>query len=181
MNTGLQSIRRPLLGERQHLLLNAGLFQLAWLLCVIGGTAVALPTTAVVLTVHLYLADHPAAELRFLLFALLLGLVTDRLLMHFGVLRFGEVTLQPLWLLCLWPLFASTCSYALRFFQGRWLLCALVGGLSAPLSYFGGSRLADVALLEPLWLAIFIIACTWALVFPVMMLVHRQMFRWRTE
>lgn len=173
------TVQRPLSVERAQALITASLFQVGWLLCVIGGTVVALPTTAVVLAVHLHLAHQPRQELQFVVFAILIGLVCDWLLLQAGVLRFGEAWLQPLWLLCLWPLFATTFSRVLRVFHGRLLLCAVMGAAAAPISYFGGSRLAGIELLEPLWLALLVIACTWAVVFPVMMTVHQKLLRRR--
>ena len=171
--------QRSLSAERSQVLITASLFQLGWLLCVIGGTVVALPTTALVLAVHFHLADQPRQELQFAGFAVLIGLVCDWLLLQAGVLQFGEAWLQPLWLLCLWPLFATNFSRVLRLFHDRLLLCALLGAAAAPISYFGGSRLAGIELLEPLWLALLLIACTWAVVFPVMMIIHQKLMRRR--
>jgi len=164
----------PVLTDRQHVLLNALLFQVAWLLCVIGGTVVALPVTAAVLALHLWLTPHRAAQARLLLVATGTGLVCDAVLINSGILL-TPGRLPPLWLLCLWPLFASTLGLALRWFLTR-PLAAIAGGLVfAPMSYFGGSRLAGIELLSPTWLALLLIGLIWSIVFPSLVLIYRRM------
>lgn len=162
--------------DRQHVILNAALFQTAWLLCVIGGTAVALPVTVVILGIHLSLVPQAVRELQFIGFATVLGLVSDMLLLRAGVLNIEGAIMQPLWLLCLWPLFATTFGYALRWLHDRFWICPLAGALLAPLSYLGGSRLAGIELLEPLPVALAIIGLAWALIFPLLMLVYQGLY-----
>ncbi|MGM0631855.1 MAG: DUF2878 domain-containing protein [Pseudomonadota bacterium] len=168
------SRQSPLLAARQHAVLNAVVFQLAWLLCVLGGNLVALPVTAGALALHLWLSTHRGAETRVLLAAIAVGLLCDSLLINSGVLLTPGM-LPPLWLLCLWPLFASTLGLALRWFRDR-LPAAAVGGLVfAPMSYFGGSRIAGIELLAPEWLALLVIGLAWSLVFPLLILIHRRL------
>lgn len=78
--------------------------------------------------------------------------------------------LPPLWLTCLWVLFGTTMGYAMRVFHGRLWTSAAVGALFAPMSYFGGARLAGVPLMQPEWFALLLIALLWAVIFPL--LIH---------
>lgn len=163
-------LRRILvMSEKQHLIVNAVLFQTAWLLCVLGGSVVAVVTTAIVLTLHFQWVRDRRREAVFLLQCVAIGFVCDLGLVQSGTLITGG-QLPPLWLTCLWPLFGSTVGYALRPFHGRLLMCIAGGALLAPLSYFGGVRLAGIAMLEPAWLALIIIGVVWAIIFPL--LVH---------
>ncbi|ALO45053.1 DUF2878 domain-containing protein [Pseudohongiella spirulinae] len=157
------------LSERQYLLVNALMFQLGWLLCVLFGSMIAVGVTAATVALHMQWVRDKRREGIFLLLCLGIGFMTDLLLIQFGVLTTGSV-FPPLWLSCLWVLFGTTVGYALRIFHGKLWLCIAAGGLSAPLSYYGGARLADVGLLAPAWLALLVIGLVWAFVFPV--LIH---------
>lgn len=161
---------RPLkLSDRQYLLVNALMFQLGWLLCVLFGSPIAVLVTTLAVVLHIQWVRDRKRESTFLLLCLGIGFVTDLLLIQTGVLITGSAV-PPLWLSCLWVLFGTTVGYALRVFHGRLWLCIVAGGLSAPLSYYGGARLADVGLMSPAWLSLLIIGAVWALVFPL--LIH---------
>lgn len=157
------------LSERQHIVFNAAVFQLAWLACVLGGSVVAVVVTTAVVAVHLKLVTDKRREFIFLLQCAAAGFVCDLALIQLGVMDTGN-HLPPVWLTCLWVLFGTTVGYALRFFHGRLALCVAGGFVFAPTSYFGGARLADVVLFEPVWVALLIIGLVWAVIFPV--LIH---------
>lgn len=159
----------PPMNQKQHLIVNAVVFQAAWFLCVLGGSIVAVATTIIVLALHLQWVQDKRRELIFLVQCVGIGFVCDLTLVQGGVLLTGS-SLPPLWLICLWPLFGSTVGFALRAFHGRFVLCVVGGALLAPLSYFGGVRLSGSALLEPTWLALIIVGAFWAVIFP--MLIH---------
>jgi hypothetical protein len=174
----ITGITRPVLNDRRRSVLDAAVFQAAWLGCVLGGSLIALPVTVAVVVMHLWLSERRRALGRFLFITTLVGLVCDLLLVNTGVLQLpGGARLQPLWLLCLWPLFATTVPHALRWFHGRKLGNMAAGALLAPLSYFGGSRLAGIDLLQPTWLALLLIAIVWAGVFPLLMGVYCRRFK----
>ena len=66
--------------ERYGALLNAGLFQLGWFCCVLGGSTVALLATPLLLAVHLWLivpTSERLRELRWLAAFVALGMVVD--------------------------------------------------------------------------------------------------------
>lgn len=159
------------LGERQHLILNAAVFQIAWLFCVLGGSWVAVLTVTAVVALHLFLVQDRLRELRFLLLAAAIGFVCDLALIRAGILTPASAW-PPIWLTSLWVLFGTTVGYALRLFHGRLLWCIAGGGLSAPLSYYGGARLANVELMDPVWLALGLIGLMWAVVFPLLVYLH---------
>lgn len=157
------------MNQKQHLIVNAVIFQAAWFLCVLGGSIVAVATTVIVLLLHLQWVQEKRRELLFLVQCTGIGFVCDLTLVQGGILLTGG-SLPPLWLSCLWPLFGSTVGFALRAFHGRFVMCVVGGALLAPLSYFGGVRLSGSALLEPTWLALVIVGALWAVIFPL--LIH---------
>ncbi|KKO12015.1 DUF2878 domain-containing protein [Pseudohongiella sp.] len=159
------------LTERQHIVFNAVVFQLSWLACVLGGSVVAAAVTAAVVAMHLKVVADKRQEFIFLLQCAAVGFVCDLALIQMGVLNTGN-PLPPLWLTCLWVLFGTTVGYPLRFFHGRLALCVAGGFVFAPTSYFGGARLADVTLVEPVWVALLSVGLVWAVVFPTLIYLY---------
>ena len=159
------------LSQRQHTILNAVAFQLGWWACVLGGSWLAMAEMPAVVAVHLNAVPDKRTEFLFLMQCTALGFICDMALISAGVLETGYF-LPPLWLTSLWILFGTTVGYALRFFHDRLALCIAGGAVFAPTSYFGGARLADVTLLEPIWLALLIISLMWAMMFPLLIRLH---------
>lgn len=156
-------------GDRRYVLVNALCFQLTWLLCVLGGSWVAAIVTSIVVALHLQIVGDTRREALFLVQCAVIGFICDLLLVQGGVLLTGT-GLPPVWLTCLWILFGTTVGYPMRVFHGRIWLSIAGGALFAPLSYFGGARLAGVPLMQPEWFSILIIGLLWALIFPL--LIH---------
>lgn len=163
----------PRWSDRQYLVINALAFQGTWLFCVLGGSLVALPTTLLMLALHLHQVHDVRRESLFIAQATAIGFLCDLALVSTGVMVTGG-SLPPLWLTCLWTLFATTVGYPMRFFFGRFWLSVITGAVFAPMSYFAGARLAGVGLMSPDWLALLIIALIWAAVFPL--LIHLYTF-----
>jgi hypothetical protein len=157
------------LADRRYLVLNTLCFQIAWLLCVLGGSSLAIFVTAAVVALHLQVVRDTKREALFLAQCAIIGFLCDLLLVQSGVMT--TVTgWPPVWLTCLWVLFGTTVGYAMRFFHGRLWASVLGGAVFAPLSYFGGARLADVPLMQPEWFALVVIGLVWAFIFPL--LIH---------
>tara|TARA_R110000850_G_scaffold102197_7_gene211066 strand:+ start:1953 stop:2447 length:495 start_codon:yes stop_codon:yes gene_type:complete len=133
----------------QSLVANALLFEAGWLLCVLGGSWVAAVAGSGLLAWHLWRCALPG-EARFIAGFALLGLVIDGGLKLLGGFDFNDqaliLGLLPLWLWMLWPLFATLVYHSLAWLWRYPLLAAAAGGISGPLSYYGGALLADVTL-----------------------------------
>jgi len=136
-------------GQTWTSLLNYGLFQAGWFVCVLGAAAgwpqlAALAGFLLVLT-HLALVPNPLREGALLMLSLLLGLVIDAFHIRTGVLSFpiGSVhpSLPPPWILVLWLQFALTLHYSLDWLAGRYCLGAILGSVSGALAYWAGVRL----------------------------------------
>ena len=155
---------------------NALLFQLGWFACILGGDSIALIAVAGILIIHggFYMVNKQ--EWLLIAAMTLLGLLMDNALAFAGVFTFKapELLYIPVWLLCIWVLFALTLNHSLKWLQSRLLLASLLGAVSAPMSYLAGSKLADVELLDPVYLSLLPIAMCWAIILPLAMLALRR-------
>jgi len=124
-------------------------FEAGWLLCVLGGSWVALATGLVLIGGHLRFIARPG-EWRLLAGFAGLGLLLDGSLTLLGGFDFSGHSqlfgLLPLWLWMLWPLFATLLAHSLTWLWRLPRLAALAGAISGPLSYYGGGVLAGVSL-----------------------------------
>lgn len=149
-----------------HPLFNALWFNLFWLVAVMGREAL-LPLALLLLALHFLLAATRRHELLLVLAIALPGVVMDALLSYFGIYRFHQGELLPLWLVALWVAFAVSVPRSLGFLARFPLLAILFGAVGGTLSYFGGSKLGAVTLAEPLTTSLAMIAVLWAILFPL--------------
>lgn len=128
---------------------NFVFFQLGWFACIIGAAnnQVLWPVigTLIYLTSHIWRAEYPKFELKFVLKALLFGVSADSLIANLGFLHFQDAWpspyLSPFWMWTLWALVASTINSSLDWLRGKPLLGALLGAIAGPLSYEAGIRM----------------------------------------
>ncbi len=123
----------------------------------------------VVLAVHVATSRVPKRELARAGVASSLGLLVELVQQHVGLMRAAQATgLPPLWLLSLWPVFATAMvrGHSLAWLQGRPALGVFLGAVVGPLSYAGGARLGALELHGPRTL-LTISAC-WAVAMPTL-------------
>lgn len=155
---------------------NLGAFQAAWLATVLGA-AQGLPwlgPVAVLAAVGLHLVQSWAhvCELGLLFAALLLGVVFEHILFIAGLTRYaGDPAWVPLWMLALWPLFATTLNVSLAWFKPRPILASLAGAVAGPLAYAGGEALGAIRLEG---FALWALALGWAVAFPLLLTLARR-------
>lgn len=165
--------------------LNFVAFQVAWLVTV-RAAAHGQPWTgpaamALVVTLHLALAERRGRELVYLLGAGLLGTLVDGGLARLGALRYVGGADEPRllglvlpWVSALWVGFATLPSRSLAWLRPRPLLAALLGGLGGPLSYLGGVRLGAVAVAPQALLTWSALALEYALVCPLLLVASAR-------
>ena len=155
--------------QRKKQIINFLLFQAGWFACVLGGDQTALITTLVILIIHLRWIGQWRLEREILAVSLLLGSAIDSCLGNFDILIFsGEGRLLPIWLACLWLLFGTTLRHSFDWTREHRLLGAMLGMIGGPASYYAGTKLTDVSLMEPAWLTLLILSAIWAVVIPVL-------------
>jgi len=158
--------------QRYKPLLNGLLFQLGWFACVFGGDVIALLCTITLLFLHGIFFITVKCQWVFIAAVTLLGFLVDTGLALLHVFQFEQASLGyiPVWLVCIWTLFATTLNHSLYWLQHKLCLAALLGAISAPLSYLAGSKITLVVLLDPLYLSLLPISICWALMFPVLLI-----------
>lgn len=171
--------------DRFHVIMNFLFFQAGYFACVFGG-ATGWPWLgpAVVLGAvawHLWRVGDRIAEATLLALVLLVGAVFESAIAGTGWIEYpsGAVVpwLAPPWILALWLLFATTLNLCLGWLRRRpWLAIAL-GGIGGPLSFFGGSKLQAVTLLDPV-AVLATLSVSWAVLMPLVMWLASQFDGW---
>jgi len=162
--------------DTASVLVNLISFQIGWFFCVLSaaagwpwaGTSVA----AVVVALHVSRAALPMQELKLIAKAVLVGLIWDSLLVNLGLITFPSGLLftfaAPHWILALWAMFATTLNVSLRWLRRRWVVAALLGSASGPLSYWAGAKLGALVLPDVLS-ALLILGLGWAVMTPLLL------------
>ena len=154
---------------------NFILFQIGWFSCVLGAAnGIAWLGPLVVLAavlIHLKLSLRPAAELRLILLAVVIGLVADSLILATGWISYpAGVLVEPLapyWIVAMWALFATTLNVSMGWMRGRPLLAVVMGAVGGPLSYLAGQKLGGIELNQTTY-ALAALAVAWAVAMPLL-------------
>ena len=150
-------------------LLNAGLFQLGWFACVLGGNSLWLLLAGGALLAHLLVISRSMSDVRLVLVVCLVGSTVDSLLLNAGVFAFKQSGgLIPFWLVLLWALLAITLNHCLAWTAKPWWRAVLLGALGGPLSYYAGQRLGAVQFPLGLWPTLAGLSLLWAGLFPTL-------------
>jgi hypothetical protein len=150
--------------------INGVMFNLSWLAIVMTqNNALALAIVALNLMLHFSYWHGGRAEVVLVVCVSLIGLLVDQLLFASGIMvRASGVHTAPLWLSCLWPVFATTLLHLFSFLQGRPVSAMLVGAIGGGASYLAGSKLSEVGFTSmpegPVLLALL-----WALLLPLLL------------
>ncbi len=160
----------------KSMITNFVLFQLGWFACVLGGAygqaLLGSLIAILVIAYHFYRANEAKKELLLLSIALIIGFIFESIVTAQGLARYshGQVfdVIAPLWMILMWPLFATTLNLSMRWLKNLTpLLVSLVGVIFAPLAYYAGSQLGAVEY-DNLTLSLSIIAIAWAALLPVL-------------
>lgn len=152
----------------KKILINLALFQSGWFICVVGGDVYAIVFTVAALFIHNWLVLSSPVEWKLISIVVLVGCLWDVLMAQTGVISYGDPTLFgiPVWLVCLWLLFATTFMHALFWMNQHLALAVIFAAIFGPASYWAGSKLTDAELGLPLMTSLLIMAVGWALLFP---------------
>lgn len=173
--------------DRFHVIANFLFFQAGYFACVLGGAAghpsIGPAVVLVAVTWHLARAGDRIPESLLLGLALVIGAVFESAITVSGWVEYpsGMVApwLAPVWILALWLLFATTLNLCLGWLRHRPWLAVLLGGVGGPLSFFGGSKLQAVTLLEPV-AVLATLAVSWAVMMPLLMWLAVRLDGWRS-
>lgn len=151
--------------------LNAGLFQLLWFACVLGGNTAALVATCGYFLLHRLLFLRQAWEWGLIVSFVLLGILIDGSLLNLGILQqegseLDAFVFPPLWLLCLWAGVASLFPHSLSWLRGKYLWAAIMGFVGPVWSYLLGAQMSEINISGSVWQTGLLMACIWMLLIP---------------
>lgn len=164
-----------------NVIVNAVLFQIVWLSCVVGSAyGLTWPSVASFTALAVWqLAPkrRAASDISLLWVALVMGLVIDSLWIKLGFMDFytdGPVEgLAPLWIIILWLGFALTINHSLNWLKAHPLLPAAMGLIGGPLSYYAGLEFGAVEYLSDELLISASLGIAWALTMIVLVRISR--------
>jgi hypothetical protein len=152
LTTLSRQLGRPIPGW--WMALNLVGYQAGWFATVYGATH-ELPllgpfVAAILVVVHLNLSARPARSAALIAIVLLFGAFQETVMFKLGLVAYPtNPNAVPVWMLALWPLFATTLSIGLRWFQSRLLIAALAGAVFGPLAYWAGAAAGAIVLPDP--------------------------------
>jgi steroid 5-alpha reductase family enzyme/predicted DCC family thiol-disulfide oxidoreductase YuxK len=163
--------------------MNSGLYTLGWLSIVYFGprTFFLVPLTFFLITYGLqlflfYRSDQKSLYLSIplSLYAILLGILQELIFVQFHLLEYPHVgLLTPLYIFCLYSLFAQTLNSSLGFLNKNLFLGFLVGGFGSFFAYLSAQKLGSVQILFPISYPI-IFLC-WGLYLTVLLFLNRKL------
>lgn len=152
-------------------------FQGAWFATVYGGSQGtslwALIATAVVLGL-LARIYPPRGVLARAGIGVLCGLVLDGAMVYFGLTTFPEFgdKILPLWMLCLWAVFAAILPYMVPWLAGRRTLGIVFGATGGPIAYFSAEKLGAIDVADFMGYAA--VGLAWAAAMAVLPLADKK-------
>jgi len=164
------------------MLINAVVFQIGWLCCVLAGANHApwlgTLTALFIVSWHISQARSPRSEFLLILSAGIIGAVWDSLLVYAGWLQYPSGTLientAPHWIVAMWMLFATTLNVSLKWLKQRPLPAAALGAVAGPAAYFAGYKLGAVQIAD-FSTALTALALGWALFMPSLMALSNRL------
>ncbi|CEN55676.1 DUF2878 domain-containing protein [Candidatus Methylopumilus turicensis] len=159
------------------MLLNIIGFQIGWFSCVLGAANqrpwMGVFIACLVLSIHLAKSSDARFEFKFLITALIIGIIFDGIPQSLGWITFNPVSywpniLPPPWMIMLWALFASTLNISLSWLQNKNIVAILIGAVAGPVSYWSGARLGALTLSNANAAMIYL-AIGWGLIVPLLL------------
>ena len=156
--------------------INILLFQIAWFGCVLGAGKgnfwLGSVAVVVIVTVHLKVNNNVRGELLIIGAATFVGFIMDTVMSSFGVYtparQFVSSPWSPLWLISMWPNFATLLNVSLRWMHGRYFLSTVLGAIGGALAYYSGMQLGALSFNTPVLKNVIIVGFAWGVVTPTL-------------
>jgi len=148
---------------------------LGWTIAVLFGDWPALLYVSAYLIFHGAFLISEYREWWLVIGTVVCGVAIDSVLGGLGIIIFSESNIiVPVWLVCLWVLFACTIKHALFWIRNHSVVASVLGGIAGPISYFVGTELSSADLGEPLWRSLAILALIWAVILLILSLLLKK-------
>ncbi|MCB2216322.1 DUF2878 domain-containing protein [Desulfofustis glycolicus] len=152
-------------------LVNLAIYNVVWLICVLGGNSLAW-LGLVLVAGHFLISPNRRRDALLATAVLTVGVMTDGILHTIGFFTFIPDQFPiPFWLAVIWLALATLPNHSLSWMKRRPVLSALFGALGGPLAYWGGARLGAATLNWPLLESLLLLAVVWGLLWPLIMLL----------
>jgi hypothetical protein len=152
-------------------IINLVLFQASWVAAAFY-TSYAAMVIGLLIAIHIYLSPSRISDVK-LLILVIPGILADTLHIQAGTFSAGN-NLFPLWLILLWCMFIMSLNHSLKWLANKKLYWAsLFGGVGGTSSYLGGVKTGALSTIMPLETTALILACSWAVLFPLIILGYR--------
>lgn len=154
-------------------------YQVTWFAAIMGGAAMVvwpgLLAGGLMLALHLALSEQRLATLSRLMWASAIGVAADTALAASGMVLFtGCVCVTPpLWMVVLWPCFASLFDDLLRWVPSRPGIAIALGGIGGPLAYLGGDALGALDFPDGTAVGLLAVGVVWAIATGLLVVVWR--------
>ncbi len=175
--------------DTRDVILNVVAFQAGWLALVLApanGVAYAgFAAAAAVIALHLWRSPDGLSEAKLLLAAAGLGLVVESAVLRGGFVGYTAAGshdgIAPLWLVMMWPVFATSVNVTFRSFRNWTVAAAAFGFAFVPIAYLAGVKLGAMTMPEPIVRSLAAIGLGWAIALPLMFWLGQRLDGWRTE
>lgn len=157
-------------------LLNLAIFQIGWIVCLLGGNVWAIAYTSAALLIHQRYVLNKSGEWKLIAIVVLAGSAWEILMLSSGLIfypGFGPFGV-PLWLICLWLLFATTFMHSLAWLDRYLWLAAGLAAVVGPFSYWTGVEISDARFGPSMATSMMVMALGWAVLFPAGLLLARR-------
>jgi hypothetical protein len=157
-------------------ILNLAIFQAGWIVCVVGGDLYAIVYTAIALLIHHWYVLEKNSEWQLIAIVTVVGSLWDILMALSGMLYYADSGFLgiPIWLICLWALFATTFMHSLSWFSRYLWIAAIFAAVMGPASYWFGSELSDAYFGTPILISLVVMAVGWSILFPAGIYLTRR-------
>lgn len=156
-------------------LLNFIAFQLVWLITVLtaakGTSVYAMAAITLFAVLQLAYSHCRLADSKLIITGIVVGMLLDTVWLNLGWIDYAadlNTGLPPLWIAALWANFMLTINHSLSWLQHRRMLLVVFTLFAAPLSYYAGTKVGAVTLVEVVP-AVIALALSWSLVVPIFM------------
>ncbi len=150
-------------------------FQTIWFLAILFEDAYLLIILAL-LALHILFSKHKLEDTLLGLGIGIYGSLVDGVLLQSGLFAFSNqfAWFIPYWLVTLWIAFGMMLRTSLDYLQGRYVLSAILGAISGPLSYIAGERLNAVTFPQSSLLTVTVLSVIWAMTVPLWLWINAK-------
>lgn len=135
--------------------------------CLVKYGNIAIPFVTIYLLGHILYQKNKRVDLSTIVIVSCVGFVSDTILTSANIIQFNNTHyIPPYWFIILWPLFSSMLNHCLKiFYKAHWILNSMLGAVGGLLAYIAGENInSSFSVNRNL---IYIICITWAILFPL--------------